>query len=166
MNSSVHRQSVALLAVGLSLLALSARAQLTVTNSVTLRVSMVGSNLVLRAGFDTTNGAFTLVQGARPDALTLPACSCQISNQILDIGWVQPARTAQWTLTNWSATPARFFRLEFEPFLNRGRALVFKDGPLDFDAMRATYGSITNSGKWDSDCGFSHVCRTGRCDAI
>src|SRR5437879_147181 len=62
-------------------------AQLTDSNFATLTLNISGSNLLLRADFDTTNGAFTVVQAERPDALRLPACSCQISNQILDIGW-------------------------------------------------------------------------------
>ena len=125
--------------------ALPLSAQPAFTNTATLAVTFDGANVLLRAEFAGTNGAFTLVQSARPDALTLPACSCQISNQILDIGWVPAARQVQWTLTNWPAASARFFRLQLEPFLTRGRALVFKDGPLDFDAMRRTYGSITNN---------------------
>ena len=125
--------------------ALLLSAQPAFTNTATLAVSFDGTNVLLRAEFAGTNGAFTLVQGARPDALTLPACSCQISNQIFDIGWVPAARQVQWTLTNWPAASARFFRLQLEPFLTRGRALVFKDGPLDFDAMRRTYGDIANN---------------------
>lgn len=144
MNPRPTRHLLALL-MAFCLAAISARAADPFTNSATLAVSFDGTNVLLRAEFAGTNGAFTLVQGARPDALTLPACSCQISNQIFDIGWVPAARQVQWTLTNWPASSARFFRLQLEPFLTRGRALVFKDGPLDFDAMRRTYGDITNN---------------------
>ena len=89
----------------------STRAAEPFTNSATLAVSFDGTNVLLRAGFSATNGAYTLVQGPRPDALALPACSCQISNQILDLGWVPASGTAQWTVTNGPAS-ARFFRLQ------------------------------------------------------
>lgn len=96
----------------------------------------------MRADFDTTNGAFTLVQGPRPDALRLPDSTPSILlHQILDIGWVPASRTAQWTLTNSPAS--RFFRLELEPA--HGRALVFKDGWIDFEATSALYGAMTNA---------------------
>jgi hypothetical protein len=103
-----------LIAFGFFLLVFSARGQLTVSNSATLDVSIVGSNLVLRADFGTTNGAFTIVQGERPEALILPRYAFQISNQIFDLGWVPTNRTVQWTLTNYPANGARFFRLELD----------------------------------------------------
>ena len=147
MKIAAPRPLPAIFAFGLclSLLSATGRAQLTVSNSATLTVTLAGSNVLLRADFATTNGAFTLVQGPRPDALQLPPHSFQISNQIVDIGWVPPARTAQWTLTNATAA-TRFFRLELEPVLTRGRALVFKDGWIDFEATRALYGPLTNGG--------------------
>ena len=70
----------------LLLLAAPVRAAEPFTNTATLSVSFDGTNVLLRADFAQTNGAYTLLQAARPDALTLPPCSCQISNQILDLG--------------------------------------------------------------------------------
>ena len=84
------------------------------------------------------------MQANRPEALVLPSCSCQISNQILDLGWVGQFQR-QWTLTNGPAPATRFFRLLLEPHLTRGRALVFIGEPLDFAAMRALTGDITTN---------------------
>ncbi len=81
MKPSAHLRFV-LIAFGIFSWALSARAQLTVSNSATLTVTVSGSNLLLRADFATTNGAFTLVQGDRPESLILPRHAFQISNQI------------------------------------------------------------------------------------
>ncbi|MCW5559175.1 MAG: hypothetical protein KIT22_15265, partial [Verrucomicrobiae bacterium] len=46
--------------------------------------------------------------------------------------------------------PARFFRLLWEPWPSRGRALVFLDGALDFEAMRSSApdGEITRDTPW------------------
>jgi hypothetical protein len=126
------------------LLAPGAPAQLQVSNSATLTLTRDGTNLLLRADFDTTNGAFTLLQADRLDALRLPPCACQISNQIHDLNWVPPERTRSWTLPQAGASN-RFFRLLLEPVLSRGRALVWKDDPIDWDATRALYGEITNA---------------------
>ena len=90
MNKRARRNlTAALMLCACPFTPLLASAQIPFTNSATLTLTLSGSNLLLCADFDSTNGEFTVIQGDRPDGLTLPACSCQISNQILDIGWTR-----------------------------------------------------------------------------
>lgn len=120
-----------LVAVAL-LCAWPAWAQLSWTNSATLSVALAGSNVLLRAEFATTNGAFNLLEADRLDRLQLPRYAHQISNQIYDLNWVPASREMRWTLTNAPAASPRYFRLLLEPVLSRGRVWVFPNGPIDY----------------------------------
>lgn len=51
----------------------------------------------------------------------------------------------QFTVPLDAAAPAQFYKLLIEQWPSRGKALVFRGGPLDFAAMPQTYGDITNN---------------------
>lgn len=108
------------------------------TNSATLAITLSDSNLVLGYSCANTNGAITVFQSDRLDA---PLSEWSI----LDSRWIPSAGEGQLVLPDWRTNQQRFFRILLEPFLTRGRALVFKDGPLDFAAMRALTGDITTN---------------------
>lgn len=112
------------------------RAQ-TFTNSATLSATVVGTNLVVNYSLTTTQGWVTLFAADRPEQLATQA-------QPVDLAQVPPSRQGQFTVPLEPAAPARFYKLLIEQWPSRGKALVFRGGPLDFAAMRLTYGEITN----------------------
>lgn len=133
-------------------------AQLSWTNSATLTVLQSASNVVLRAEFATTNGAFNLLQADRLDRLHLPPHAHQLSNQIYDLNWVPAGRQMEWTLTNAPDSAPRFFRLLLEPVLSRGRVWAFPNGPIDYTQpvdwdnptyVKPTEAWIDNLGEYD-----------------
>lgn len=118
-------------------LTLSTRAQ-TFTNSATLSATVSGTNLLITYSCTTTQGWVTLFAADRPDQLATNA-------RPVDLAPVPPAMVGQFTVPLDSAAPAQFYKLLIEQWPSRGKALVFRGGPLDFAAMRQTYGDITNN---------------------
>ena len=118
-------------------LGLTARAQ-AFTNSATLSATVSGTNLLINYTLTTTQGWVTLFAADRPDQLATNA-------RPVDLAPVPPAMAGQFTVPLDPAAPAQFYKLLIEQWPSRGKALVFKGGPLDFAAMRQTYGDITNN---------------------
>ena len=116
---------------------LSARAQ-TFTNSATLSATVSGTNLLITYSCTTTQGWVTLFAADRPDQLATNA-------RPVDLAPVPPAMSGQFSVPLDAAAPAQFYKLLIEQWPSRGKALVFQGGPLDFAAMRQTYGDITNN---------------------
>ncbi len=114
-----------------------ARAQ-TFTNSATLSATVSGTNLLISYSLTTTQGWVTLFAADRPDQLATNA-------RPVDLAPVPPAMVGQFTVPLDAAAPAQFYKLLIEQWPSRGKALVFRGGPLDFAAMRQTYGDITNN---------------------
>ena len=114
----------------------SARAQ-TFTNSATLTAALSGTNLVITYSLMNTQGWVTLFQaGSLTDLAT--------NAQPFDLAPAPGSGQGQFTVPVNPAAPSQFYRLLLEQWPSRGKALVWTNGPLDFAAMRATYGDITN----------------------
>src|SRR6266850_1610495 len=138
MKSGISRFTTVLLAFGgLALLITAAGAQ-TFINSATLAASVDGTNLVISYSMTTTQGWVTLFSASRPDQLSTAA-------QPVDLVQVPPSQNGEFRATLDPAAPVKFYRLLIEQWPSRGKVLVFTNGPLDFAAMRAAYGDITNN---------------------
>ena len=118
-------------------LPLPVRAQ-SFTNSATLSAAMAGTNLVVSYSLVNTQGWVTLFQaGSLTDLAT--------NAQPFDLAPASATGQGQFTVPVNPAAPSQFYRLLIEQWPSRGKALVFTNGPLDFAAMRAAYGDITNN---------------------
>ena len=115
----------------------SARAQ-TFTNSATLNATLSGTNLVITYSLMNTQGWVTLFQAGSLGDLAAAA-------QPFDLAPAPGSGQGQFTVPVNPAAPSQFYRLLIEQWPSRGKALVWTNGPLNFAAMRATYGDITNS---------------------
>ena len=116
------------------------------TNSAALSAALdgTGTNLVVTFSMTTTQGWVTLFGADRPEKLATSA-------QPVDLAQVPPSRQGQFRVPINPAAPAQFYKLVLEQWPSRGKALVFTNGALDFAAMRATYGDITNNNQIGSD---------------
>ncbi len=106
------------------------------TSEPALSISL--SNTTFNIGYSLlqTQGWVTLFHADAPEALLT-------GGRVVDYQRVPATGAGVFFVTN--RNDARgFFRVLWEQNLTRGRALVFQDGPLDFDAMRRAYGDITN----------------------
>ncbi|MBI3851121.1 MAG: hypothetical protein HY298_12725 [Verrucomicrobia bacterium] len=108
------------------------------TNSATLAAARDGTNLVVTYSLANTQGWVTLFQADKPEMLLSNA-------QPVDLAPAPASGSGQFTVPLDPTAPTRFYRLLIEQYPTRGKALVFVNGPLDFDAMRLTYGAITNN---------------------
>ena len=117
-------------------LTLIARAQ-TFTNSATLSASIDGTNLVIAYSLANTQGWVTLFQADRPE-------TSLAQSQPMDYAPAPLTGHGEYRVPLDPAAPTKFYRLLIEQWLTRGKALVLIDGPVDFAAMRQTYGDITN----------------------
>jgi hypothetical protein len=110
------------------------------TNSakLTAAVDATGTNLVVRYSMTTTQGWVTLFSADRPEKLATNA-------QPVELAPVLPSMQGQFNVPINPAAAAQFYKLLIEQWPSRGKALVFTNGPIDFAAMRATYGDVTNN---------------------
>src|SRR5690242_1732866 len=93
------------------------------TNQPTLSVSLSGTNLLVNYSLGNTQGWVTLFAADRLADLATQAAP-------VDLAPVAAAEPAQFLVPMVSNAPTRFFRVLWEPFPTRARALVFVDGPL------------------------------------
>ncbi len=108
------------------------------TNSATLAASTDGTNLIINYSLAAAQGWVTLFSASTPQMLLTnakPVC----------LAAATPSLTGRFTVPIHSNAPVQFYRLLLEQWPTRGQVLVFTNGPIDFAAMLATYGSITNS---------------------
>ena len=119
------------------LLPLTARAQ-AFTNSATLTATLSGTNLIVTYSLMNTQGWVTLFQAGSLLDLATKA-------QPFDLAPAPVSGQGQFTVPVNPAAPSQFYRLLIEQWPSRGKAFVFVNGPLDFVAMRQTYGDITSN---------------------
>ena len=114
------------------------------TNSAVLSAALdnTRTNLVITWSMSTTQGWVTLYSASALDQLGTNA-------QPVDLAQVPPSMQGQFTEPINPAAPSQFYKLLLEQWPSRGKALVWTNGPIDFDAMRATYGDITNNDQTD-----------------
>jgi hypothetical protein len=123
---------------GTSVASLAAGQPFTNTATLNATVDNSGTNLVIAYSMATTQGWVTLFSANAPDQLGTKA-------QPVDLHQVPSSMQGQFLVPISRGAPAQFYRLLIEQWPSRGKALVFINGPLDFNAMLAAYGAITNN---------------------
>ena len=110
------------------------------TNSATLSAATdsTGTNLVITYSLTTTQGWVTLFEADRSENLATT------NARPVGLSPVLPSQQGQFQVPIDPAAPVKFYRLLLEASASRGRVRVFTNGPLNFAAMRATYGDLTN----------------------